>query len=1356
MIENTDLLDEIITGYVPHKIYAFSTPQLSNHLKIGETSRNVNVRLSEWKKLITDLKLENDWLAMLPKDSAEQTEFFQDYALHDYFKKQGLQPIDYNVAPGKSKEFYPVTIQDIENGIDSIANDYLSEPPREYTYLSIKDNSKIEEHWKRNQDFRPRENQQSVIDNIVKMSKDDSVPSNYLLFAVMRFGKTFVALEAAKALNAKLTVVVSAKADVKGEWKKNLESHVDFESYKFLDNYDLKNSETAIQDVLDSDEKVVLFLTLQDLKGKDTKEKHKQLFDKKVDVLIVDESHFGARAQSYGQVIQKWEETGKTRNLKTIDAYEEQVIDDKESKDEVKGLENVKAINASYTLHLSGTPYRILMGSEFDNPKQIVGKIQFEDILEEKAKWYEEHIEKPEWKNPYFGFPQMVRFAFDLSDSATSKLIALSAEGKTSRLNELFGPISNEKLDNEHIKFKHEDYVLETLKSLDGVDNSATVFPVLDYDKIKEGKMAHHIVMVLPYKASCDAMTELLNSHKDDFHNLGNYEILNIAGHDSSFNNLGKPATEKIKSKIEELSKEGKKTISLTVNKMLTGVTVPQWDTMIFLKDTKSPQEYDQAIYRLQSPYVTNQYDSNGNMLSKEDLKPQTLLIDFAPNRMMNIEQYKAFIFSASEGGAGNDKVGQSLKRQMDISPIITMNSEKLTQVQPADILKYVAAYSSEKGIIEEASEISVDLSILDNSLLREVIENENEIGEKSGLKFNQNEDGKDLSDEIDVDSEEEDIPGGQDGLKVSATTGGEDLSEDSSYEEKLEKKVQNYYLRILFYAFLSEETEINNLSDIVHSYDNNKRLAYHLGIKKDVLETLGQVLTNSYVRSNLDNKISNANALLADNSVKTSRKVSRAIQSFKRISESEVFTPRYITELMIDGLLSDIDLSSLNEHPKKFIDLTSKSGIYLLVLYEKLLENNVNKDIARKSLYAVTTSPIAYEFTRKIFELMNFPIENVLNIDWASSYDLISEINRPYAADRLMQYYFKGETNMNFDIVVGNPPYQDKNVGNNNQATPIYNYFYDLAEKIGNEYSLISPARFLSNQGATPKEWNKKMLNDEHLQIQYFNSKSMGVFPGVDIKGGVVILHRNKNKIFGAIDTFIPFDELKSIFHKVKSFSENTLSSMIFSPDSYRFTDILFEEHTELKEKVDASHLKAVASSVFTRYPEIFFDVKPQDGEEYIRIYGRLDGERTYKYVKRIYVAEHSNLDKWKVILPGANGTGIFGETLSKPIIGEPGVGHNQTFVSIGAFDTKFEAEALLKYIKSKFGRAMLGIMKTTQNNQSKNSWSKVPLQNFTKTSQNIDWKRSISEIDGELYEKYSLSQDEKKFIEDNVKSME
>lgn len=342
----------------------------------------------------------------------------------------------------------------------------------------------------------------------------------------------------------------------------------------------------------------------------------------------------------------------------------------------------------------------------------------------------------------------------------------------------------------------------------------------------------------------------------------------------------------------------------------------------------------------------------------------------------------------------------------------------------------------------------------------------------------------------------------------------------------------------------------------------------------------------------------------------------------------------------------------------------------------------------------------------------------------------------------------------MKFDVVVGNPPYQDMNVGENNQAVPIYHYFYDLAEKVTSKYTLISPARFLANQGATPKKWNQKMLTDKHINIEYFNAKSDEVFPNVDIKGGIVIIFRDKNKIFGEIDTFIPFKELRSIFHKVKSITKENMSNFVYSPDSYRFTDCLFIENPYLIGRTDKTHAKAVASSVFSRYPEIFFTTKPDDGEDYIQIYGRTKGARIYYWLKRKYIANHANLDKWKVFVPGANGTGAFGEILSTPVVGSPAIGHNQTFVSLGEFDTEFEAEALLKYLKSKFARSMLGIMKTTQNNQSKITWSKVPLQNFTKNS-DIDWSRSISDVDQQLYIKYSLAENEINFIESKVNPM-
>src|SRR5699024_5100536 len=150
---------------------------------------------------------------------------------------------------------------------------------------------------------------------------------------------------------------------------------------------------------------------------------------------------------------------------------------------------------------------------------------------------------------------------------------------------------------------------------------------------------------------------------------------------------------------------------------------------------------------------------------------------------------------------------------------------------------------------------------------------------------FSQNHSGEEITEveDIIVEKDDDEILGSNT-ARQSLITNEKDT--DTSYT--VTKKIQNYYLRILFYAFLSKETNINSLSDVINTYENNHRLAYHLGIKKNVLEELDKTLKRPTARGSLDNKISNANALLVDNSIEPSDKVSRAIRSFKRISESE------------------------------------------------------------------------------------------------------------------------------------------------------------------------------------------------------------------------------------------------------------------------------------------------------------------------------------------------------------------------------------------------------------------------------------------------------------------------------------
>ena len=161
------------------------------------------------------------------------------------------------------------------------------------------------------------------------------------------------------------------------------------------------------------------------------------------------------------------------------------------------------------------------------------------------------------------------------------------------------------------------------------------------------------------------------------------------------------------------------------------------------------------------------------------------------------------------------------------------------------------------------------------------------------------------------------------------------------------------------------------------------------------------------------------------------------------------------------------------------------------------------------------------------------------------------------------------------------------------------------------------------------------------------------------------------------------------------------------------------------------------------------------EDSIDSIRTIGVFENKRTWRFISAKYVDKnHENLNKYKVVMPVANGSGEFGQILSSPFVAKPQEAYTRSFIGIGAFDELSSAEALLKYLKSKFARAMLCVLKVTQMNN-KDVWKYVPLQDFTENS-DIDWSKSIAEIDQQLYKKYGLTPDEINFIETHVKEME
>lgn len=351
--------------------------------------------------------------------------------------------------------------------------------------------------------------------------------------------------------------------------------------------------------------------------------------------------------------------------------------------------------------------------------------------------------------------------------------------------------------------------------------------------------------------------------------------------------------------------------------------------------------------------------------------------------------------------------------------------------------------------------------------------------------------------------------------------------------------------------------------------------------------------------------------------------------------------------------------------------------------------------------------------------------------------------------------------SNKLFDFAIGNPPYQgtqnslDSEGSLKNYAPPVYNDFIDAANEIADKVELIHPARFLFNAGSTPKAWNEKMLSDPNFKVLHYIEDATEIFPSTDIKGGIAITYHDSTREFGAIEVFTKYPELNEILKKVlNSECFQSIMDITYSRTAYRLNDVMHQEHPNALSKLSEGHAYDMASNIMERLPEVFLDEKPLDGEKYISIVGREKSKRVIKFIRKDYVSSPNNLMSYKVLVPQANGSGAFGETISSPIIQKPGVGNTETFISIGNFDSKTEAQNLLRYLSTKFLRAMLSVLKVTQNGN-KPVWKYVPLQNFTLKS-DINWNASIKNIDKQLYKKYGLSEEESAFIEANVKEME
>ena len=340
----------------------------------------------------------------------------------------------------------------------------------------------------------------------------------------------------------------------------------------------------------------------------------------------------------------------------------------------------------------------------------------------------------------------------------------------------------------------------------------------------------------------------------------------------------------------------------------------------------------------------------------------------------------------------------------------------------------------------------------------------------------------------------------------------------------------------------------------------------------------------------------------------------------------------------------------------------------------------------------------------------------------------------------------------MKFDFAIGNPAYNESftDDGNETFAPPVYHKFIDAACEIADKVEMVHPARFLFNAGSTPKAWNEKMLNDPHFKVLEYEENGQKLFSNTEIKGGIAITYHDANKNFGAIEVFTKYPELNTILHKVDY--SDSLSDSFYVQNKYNL-NTLYADHPEYKEFIGSNGSdKRFRSNSFDKVP-VFTD-KPSK-ETDIPILGVVKNKRVIKYIPEKYIDQtHANLYKWKVLIPTASGNGQYGETLTEPVVSEPRNAYTQTFIGVGNYNNETEAVNLKRYLKTKFARALMGVLKITQH-ITPDVWKYVPKQDFTNKS-DINWNSSIKKVDQQLYKKYNLTDEEIDFIETHVKEME
>ncbi len=660
------------------RIYAYSIDDKAHAglLKVGQSTRDVKQRVAEQLKTAN---IKNYTIVL--DDAAERDDgtTFTDHEVRAALARKGCENAEL--------EWMRCTLKDVKT--------VLTELRTGLRFTGTHD-----------QTFTMRAEQRAAVDKthayFHSIWKEDmhAVP-RFLWNAKMRFGKTFTAYQLARKLGAKRVLVVTFKPAVEDAWLTDLESHVDFDGWQ----YQSRNSGSDPTKVSAS-KPLVYFGSFQDLLGRDDvgniKPKNTWLHKVKWDLVVFDEYHFGAWRDTAKELFEGEEEAVAKKELK----YAADLAEVNEDLSELSEKEtDFLPITTKAYLYLSGTPFKALATGEFI--EEQIFNWTYTD--EQRAK--EEFAKRNPGKwNPYGALPQMRLLTYQMPD----ELVAIARAGEFDEfdLNAFFEASGTGML----AQFKHKSDVQKWLDIIRGGYASKAVEylktgtrPPFPYSDVRLLPYLQHSFWFLPNVAACHAMANLLAEKQNVFWH--DYDAVVAAGAAAG---IGLDALPPVRQAIG--SGFDTKTITLSCGKLTTGITVPQWSSILMLRNLKSPETYFQAAFRVQSPWAIK--NPNGDDPNEEEiLKPVCFVFDFAPTRALR--QLSEYGIGLSPGEPNPENAVRDL---VSFLPVLAYDGANMTQIDAGGILD-IAMSGTSATLLARKWESAMLVNV-DNDTLRRILDN--------------------------------------------------------------------------------------------------------------------------------------------------------------------------------------------------------------------------------------------------------------------------------------------------------------------------------------------------------------------------------------------------------------------------------------------------------------------------------------------------------------------------------------------------------------------------------------------------------------------------------------------------------